>query len=125
MHFRKALNSDHLAADDFVDAKTMEPVVRTLTIAGARMQKPPAGGKEKLCIAFKETEKTAFFAASQIKLIAHSLRRGDTDDWVGARLSITSRETTMKGQKTTGMQVVKAAFEKAPQKEGADVQPQG
>ena len=32
MHFRKALNSDHLAADDFVDAKTMEPVVRTLTI---------------------------------------------------------------------------------------------
>ena len=123
MHFRKALNSDHLAADDFVDAKTMEPVVRTLTVSGAVMRKPPAGGKEKLCLSFKETEKTAFLAATQIKFIAHALRRGDTDDWIGARLSITSRETTMKGQKTTGMQVVKAEKPTAPAQGSSSVQP--
>ena len=66
MHFRKALNSDHLAADDFVDAKTMEPVVRTLTVSGACMRKPRLAARRKLCLSFKETEKTAFLAATQI-----------------------------------------------------------
>ena len=108
MHFRKLMNSDYLAADDFVDANLV-PVERTLTIKSVTLQKPPAGGKEKACFEFAETTKKAFLANGEIKKIMNFLRCADTDGWIGAKLVITSAEKRMKGQPTTGMVVVNAA----------------
>lgn len=112
MHFRKLLNSAHLAAEDFVDAE-FRPVERKLTIKGVTLAKPPAGGKEKPCIAFQETDKTAFFANGEIKALARFLRRAETDQWIGAVVTITSAEKKFAGQPTTGMKVVAASFPKA------------
>lgn len=113
--FRKMMNADHLGADDFV-GRDLSPIEVTLTIKDVRQGKTPAGNKTKPEVVFEETPKTAFFANTQFKSIAHHLRRGNTDDWKGAKVTITSRETTMKGQPTTGMAVVKAWF---PKPEGA------
>ena len=112
MHFRKMLSSAHLAADDFVDGE-FRPVERELTIKGVSMCKPPAGGKEKPCIAFAETDKTALLATGEIKALARFLRRADTDQWIGAKVVITSAEKKFAGQPTTGMKVVRAWFQKA------------
>ena len=118
MHFRKMLSSAHLAADDFVDAE-FRPVERELTIKGVTLCKPPTGGKEKPCLAFVETEKTALMANGEIKSLARMLRRAETEQWVGAKVTITSAEKKFAGQPTTGMKVVRAYLpKKAP-----DVQP--
>lgn len=109
MHFRKMLSSAHLAADDFVDAE-FRPIERELTIKGVSMCKPPMGGKEKPCIHFVETEKTALLANGEIKAIARMLRRAETDQWVGAKIVITSKEKKFAGQPTTGMAVVRCYF---------------
>jgi len=105
------MNADHLGADDFVD-RDLNPKEVTMTIKDVKEGKTPAGNKSKPEIVFMETPKTAFLANTQFKAIAHFLRRGNTDDWKGAKVTITSRETTMKGQPTTGMKVVKAWFDK-------------
>lgn len=109
--FRKMLCANHLGADDFV-GRNMEPVEHTLTIKDVRSGKPPAGKKERPEFVFIETQKTAFLPNSQVKEIARQLRRGNTEDWIGAKVTITSRETTMAGQPTTGMKVVRCWFEK-------------
>lgn len=111
--FRKILCADHLGADDFV-GRDMEPVEHTLTIKDVRIGKPPAGKKERPQFFFNETPKSAFLPNSQVKAIAHQLRRGNTEDWVGAKITITSRKTTMAGQATTGMMVVRCWFDRTP-----------
>ena len=111
--FRKMLCADNLGADDFV-GRDMEPVEHTLTIKDVRIGKPPAGKKERPQFFFVETPKSAFLPNTQVKVIAHQLRRGNTEDWIGAKVTITSRPTTMAGQATTGMKVVKAWFDRAP-----------
>lgn len=112
MHFRKAMSPDHLAADDFVD-REFNPIQKTLTIKSALLAKPPNGKKERICIGFEEDPRTAFFANSQVKLIAKTLRRADTDHWIGARLTITSAEVkSPAGGMTTGMKIVRAEFPK-------------
>lgn len=117
--FRKILCADHLGADDFV-GRNMEPVEHTLTIKDVRIGKPPAGKKDRPQFFFHETPKTAFLPNTQVKEVAHQLRRGNTEDWIGAKLTITSRETTMAGRPTTGMKVVRAWFAKPDAaKEGA------
>jgi hypothetical protein len=108
------LSSAHLAADDFVDAE-FRPIERELTIRGVSLAKPPAGGKEKPCLAFAETEKTALLANGEIKALARMLRRAETDQWVGAKVVITSAEKKFAGQPTTGMKVVRAYFPKVSQ----------
>lgn len=111
--FRKILCADHLGADDFV-GRNMEPVEHTLTIKDVRVGKPPAGKKDRPQFFFVETPKTAFLPNTQVKEIAHQLRRGNTEDWIGAKVTITSRETKMAGSPTTGMKVVRAWFDRAP-----------
>lgn len=112
MHFRKLLNSAHLAAEDFVDGD-FRPIERTLTIKGVTLSKPPAGGKEKPCLSFVETEKTAFLANGEVKALARFLRRADTEQWIGAKVVITSADKKFAGQPVTGMKVVSAGFPKA------------
>lgn len=111
MHFRKLLSSAHLAAEDFV-GPDFTPVERELTIKSVTLQKPPTGGKEKPCLAFAETEKTALMANGEIKAIARQLRRAETDQWVGAKVVITSAEKKFAGQPVSGMKVVRAYFPK-------------
>lgn len=115
MNFRKALDPKCLGADDFIDAH-FNPIDRALTIKRAFQAKPPAGGKEKLCIEFHEDNRTAFFANSQIKKLATMIRRADTDDWVGVQIVVSSAPTKFAGQPTTGM-VIRSA--KLPQGKGA------
>lgn len=114
MNFRKALNPNCLGADDFVDAH-FNPIDRELTIKRAFQAKPPAGGKEKLCLEFHEDTRCAFFANTQIKKLATMIRRADTDDWIGVQLVVSSAPTKFAGQPTTGM-VIKSA--KLPQGKG-------
>ena len=111
MHFRKLIDAACLAAEDFVDAE-FRPVERTLTIKAVTKSKPPAGGKEKACFHFQETEKTAFLANGEVKKIASMLRRGDTDQWIGASLVITSAAKKFAGKDTSGMVVVRATLPK-------------
>lgn len=112
MHFRKAMSPDHFAADDFVD-REFNPIQKTLTIKSVFLAKPPNGKKERICIGFEEDPRTAFFANSQVKLIAKTLRRADTDQWIGAKLTITSAEVkSPAGGMTTGMKIVAAVFHK-------------
>jgi hypothetical protein len=114
MHFRKAMSPDHFGADDFVD-REFNPIQKTLTIKSVFLAKPPNGKKERICIGFEEDPRTAFFANSQVRTIAKSLRRADTDQWIGAKLAITSHEVkSPAGGMTTGMNVVSAVFPKAP-----------
>lgn len=124
MHFRKALNPDHLGADDFVDHE-MNPIKRNLTIKRVFMAKPPAGKKEKICIEFQEDHRTAFLANKQVKQVARLLRRAETEMWIGAVVQITSGPVKAPGTKdemTTGMIVLNAAFRKSQQ---AQTQQQG
>lgn len=114
VNFRKALNPNCLGADDFVDAH-FNPIDRALTIKRAFQAKPPAGGKEKLCLEFHEDTRCAFFANTQIKKLATMIRRADTDDWIGVQLVVSSAPTKFAGQPTTGM-VIKSA--KLPQGKG-------
>lgn len=116
MHFRKLVNSEHLAAEDFVDAE-FRPIEKELTIKDVILKAPPAGGKEKACFVFVETPKTAFLANGEVKAIARMLRRADSAHWVGARLAITSAEKKFAGKATAGMKVVRAYF--PPQKDQA------
>lgn len=118
MHFRKMLDSNCLAAEDFVD-KEFNPTTRTLTIKNVTMEKPPAGGKEKACFYFAETDKKAYFANGEVKKVARLLRRAETTEWIGAKLAITSGEKKFAGKPTTGMIVERAWFEKG----AANVQP--
>ena len=112
MHFRKAMSPDHFAADDFVD-REFNPIQKTLTIKSATMLKPPNGKKERICIGFEEDPRTAFFANGQIKFLAKTLRRADTDHWIGARVTITSHECkSPAGGMTTGMKIVAAVLPK-------------
>ena len=115
--YRKMLCANHFGADDFV-GRNMEPIEITMTIKEVRLGETPAGKKKKPEVFFTESEKSAFFANTQFKKIAHDLRRGNTDDWKGAKIVVTSRETTMKGQPTTGMAVVRAWFD-APKQPAA------
>ena len=78
-------------ADDFVD-REFNPIQKTLTIRSAVMSKPPNGKRERICIGFEEDPRTAFFANGQIKFLAKTLRRADTDQWIGARIVVTSHE---------------------------------
>jgi hypothetical protein len=110
MHFRKLLNSDCLSAEDFVD-QNFNPVERTLTISGVTLEKPPAGGKEKPCLYFAETQKKAFVANGEIKKLARFLRCAETDLWVGAKLVISSADKKFAGKSTTGMIIVSAKKE--------------
>lgn len=117
MHFRKALNPDHLGADDFVDHE-MNPIKRNLTIERVFIAKPPAGKRGKICIKFQEDHRTAFLANKQIKQVARLLRRAETDAWVGAVVQVTSGPVKAPGTKdemTTGMIVLNAAFRKSQQ----------
>lgn len=111
MHFRKMLNTDNLSAEDFVDGN-FTPILRTLTIKSVVLATPPAAGKDskKPLFSFVETDKTAFIANGEIKKIARQLRKTDTDQWVGAKVEITSGPKKFKGQDTTGMIVVRAFF---------------
>lgn len=118
MLYRKMLNSLHLAADDFVDAE-FRPVERELTISSVTLQKPPMGGQPKPCIGFVGTEKTALMANGEIKALARMLRRAETDQWIGAKVVITSAEKKFAGQPTTGMKVVRAYFPKPDAKKEA------
>lgn len=112
MHFRKAMSPDHFAADDFVD-REFNPIQKTLTIRECFMLKPPNGKKERICIRFEEDPRTAFFANGQIKGLAKMLRRADTDQWIGARVTITSHECkSPAGGMTTGMKIVSAVLPK-------------
>lgn len=112
MHFRKAMSPDHFAADDFVD-REFNPIQKTLTIKTAFMSKPPNGKKERICIGFEEDPRTAFFANGQIKFLAKTLRRADTEHWIGARLTITCHEVrSVTGGTTTGMKIVSAVLPK-------------
>lgn len=112
MHFRKAMSPDHLAADDFVD-REFNPIQKTLTIRSAVMSKPPNGKRERICIGFEEDPRTAFFANGQIKFLAKTLRRADTDQWIGARIVVTSHEVkSPAGGMTTGMKIVSATLPK-------------
>lgn len=107
MNFRKALNPNCLGADDFVDTH-FNPIDRELTIRRAFQAKPPAGGKEKLCLEFHEDPRSAFFANTQIKKLATMIRRADTDDWVGVKIVVSMAPTSFAGKPTTGM-VIKSA----------------
>lgn len=111
--FRKMLCKDHLGADDFV-GPDMEPIEITMTLTGVNMAKPPAGGKEKALFSFKETPKTAFLKDTAVTKIGRDLRRRNTEDWIGAKVTITSAPTKMAGKPTTGMIVVKAWLDRAP-----------
>ncbi len=111
MHFRKLINSECLAAEDFVDAN-FQPIERQFTIKGVCAAKPPAGGKEKACVTFEETPKKAFIANGEVKRIARMLRRANTDDWLGAKVVITSAPKRFAGQDTTGMVIVSAELPK-------------
>ena len=106
MNFMKAINPDCLGADTFVD-KDFTPVEYTFEITGVTSEKPPAGGKEKICFRFKETPKKAFLANGEVKLIARVLRKADTDDWVGTKLSISCAEKKFAGKPIMGMIVTK------------------
>lgn len=109
MNFRKLLNSDYLAAEDFVDAD-FNPVVRKLTISSVDLRKPPAGGKEKACFLFNETPKGAFLSNGEVKKVARLLRKADTNAWKGATIEITSGPKRFAGKDTTGMIVVSATL---------------
>jgi len=106
MHFRKMLNSKHLAADDFVD-KDYSPIERTLIIAGVSMEQVPTGKQTRACFRFNDVQKTAFLANGEIRKIAACLQKTDTDDWIGAALTITSVPRKYAGQDTTGMSITK------------------
>ena len=105
------LCKDHLGADDFV-GPDMEPIEITMTIKGVAMGKPPAGGKEKPLFAFAETAKTAFLKDTAVTKIGRDLRRRNTEDWIGAKVTISSAPTKMNQKPTTGMIVVRAWFAK-------------
>jgi hypothetical protein len=112
MHFRKLISADHLAAEDFME-DDFRPVERTMTIKDVTLAKPPAGGKEKACVAFEETPKTAFLANGEIKMLARTLRRMKTEDWKGAKVVITAKQKKFAGQPVWGMSIVNATLPKA------------
>lgn len=116
--FRKMLCKDHLGADDFV-GPDMEPIEITMTIKSVTMGKPPAGGKEKPLFGFDETPKTAFLKDTAVTKIGRDLRRRNTEDWIGAKVTITSAPTKMSGKPTTGMVVTRAWFAKPAAPQGA------
>lgn len=114
MHFRKILASDTMSAEDFVDGN-FTPCEHTLTLKEVTMEKPPAGGKPKGCFHFEGTEKKMFVANGEIKKLARLLRRADTNDWIGARITFSSAEKKFAGQPVTGIIITKAELPgKAP-----------
>ena len=119
MHLMQALAPDCFGALDFVDADG-KPCERKLTIARVGKDKPPAGGKEKLCIWFREDQRKCFLASGQAKKVAAFLSKYDTDAWQGAVLLMSCGPVKLKGQDTMGMIVKNAAF---PRPKAADVQP--
>lgn len=112
MHLMQALAPDCFGALDFVDADG-NPTERKLTIRRAGKDKPPAGGKEKLCIWFAEDPRKCFLASGQAKKVAALLRKYEVDHWVGAVLLMSCGPVKLKGQDTMGMIVKNAAFPKS------------
>lgn len=102
MNFMKVINPDNLGAEAFVD-KDFSPITRVLTIKNVTSEKPPTGGKEKACFYFEETDKKAFIANSQVKLLARKTRKADTEDWKGIKLGISCAEKKFAGKPVMGM----------------------
>lgn len=120
MHLMQALAPDCFGALDFVDADG-KPCERKLTIRSVGKEKPPAGGKEKLCVWFLEDPRKCFLASGQAKKVAALLHKYETDHWKGAVLLMTCGPVKLKGQDTMGMIVKNAGF-RAAKPEVSDVQ---
>jgi hypothetical protein len=106
-HFMSLIDNTCLGALNFVD-NNMQPTERKLTIIKVDKDKPPAGGKERWCFHFKETDKKAFFATKQIKRLANLTMSAETDGWAGWQITVTCGPVKLKGEDTMGM-LIKAA----------------
>lgn len=105
MNFMKLVNPDNLGAEMFVDAQ-FNPIMHVFTIKHVAKEKPPTGGKEKACFYFEETDKKAFLATGEVKIIARTLRKAETDEWKGVKLGISCAQKRFAGQPVMGMVVV-------------------
>jgi hypothetical protein len=106
MNFMKAINPDCLGAETFVD-KDFTPIEYSFEVVNVTLEKPPAGGKEKACFYFRETPKKAFLSNGEVKLLARTLRKADTDDWKGVKLTISCAQKKFAGKPVMGMVITK------------------
>lgn len=107
-HFMQLIDSKHLGALNFTD-ENMQPKPRELTIREVKPGRPPNGKADRWEFFFAETDKSAFFATSQIKKLANELMCADPAKWGGAKLTVTCDEVkSPKGGMTMGMRIVRA-----------------
>lgn len=108
-HFTTLIEQTCLGAINFTN-DDMTPRELPLTIKDVTSDKPPGGGKQRICLYFRETEKKAFFATGQIKKLANLLMCANTENWIGARIMVTcGKVKSPKGGETMGMIITKAA----------------
>lgn len=108
-HFMQLIDSKHLGALNFTD-ENMQPKPRRLTIREVKPGRPPNWPKnkpDKWETFFEETEKSAFFATSQLKKLANELMQADPAKWSGAVLTVTCDQVkSPAGGMTMGMRIV-------------------
>lgn len=119
-HFRKLLHTGYFAAEDFLD-NNFQPRPCKLTIASVSEEAPPSGGKKcKPCFTFQGTDKKMLVANGEVKKLAKMLRRANTDDWIGAQVTVSCAPKKFAGQDVLGMVFTDAQLPATAKKEEPD-----
>jgi hypothetical protein len=108
--------SKFLKADDFKGQQNV-----TLTIKATPLEEP--FGEQKTVLYFHETEKAFTLNPTNARIVVQLLEDDETDNWIGAKITLTPAMRNIAGQLKKVIDVTAAYFPQGQQQQGGAFPP--